>query len=46
MTDATRQKFMVLYLIPAAVMADWAKKPTPRYGSPQNRKCKRPGENG
>ncbi len=25
MTDATKQKFMVLYLIPAAVMADWAK---------------------
>jgi hypothetical protein len=25
MTDATKQKFLVLYLIPAAVMADWAK---------------------
>jgi hypothetical protein len=25
MTDATRQKFLVLYLIPASVMADWAK---------------------
>jgi hypothetical protein len=25
MTDVTKQKFMVLYLIPAAVMADWAK---------------------
>lgn len=25
MTDATKQKFMVLYLIPASVMADWAK---------------------
>jgi len=25
MTDATKQKFLVLYLIPASVMADWAK---------------------
>ena len=25
MTDDTKQKFMVLYLIPAAVMDDWAK---------------------
>ena len=25
MTSATKQKFLVLYLIPAAVMADWAK---------------------
>ena len=25
MTDATKQKFLVLYLIPASVMSDWAK---------------------
>ena len=25
MTDAPKKKFMVLYLIPASVMADWAK---------------------
>jgi hypothetical protein len=25
MADATKQKFLVLYLIPASVMADWAK---------------------
>jgi hypothetical protein len=25
MADATKQKFLVLYLIPSAVMADWAK---------------------
>ena len=25
MTDAIKQKFLVLYLIPASVMADWAK---------------------
>ena len=25
MTDATKQKFLVLYLVPASVMADWAK---------------------
>ena len=25
MTNATKQKFLVLYLIPASVMADWAK---------------------
>jgi hypothetical protein len=25
MTDGSKQKFMVLYLIPAAVVADWAK---------------------
>jgi hypothetical protein len=25
MTDATKQKFLVLYLIPSSVMADWAK---------------------
>ena len=25
MTDATKEKFLVLYLIPASVMADWAK---------------------
>jgi len=25
MTEATKQKFLVLYLIPASVMADWAK---------------------
>jgi hypothetical protein len=25
MTDATKQKFLVLYLIPTSVMADWAK---------------------
>lgn len=25
MNDATKQKFLVLYLIPASVMADWAK---------------------
>ncbi|KIZ42111.1 hypothetical protein OO17_13485 [Rhodopseudomonas palustris] len=25
MTDATKQKFLVLYLIPAAVVADWVK---------------------
>ena len=25
MTDATKQKVLVLYLIPASVMADWAK---------------------
>ena len=25
MTDGSKQKFMVLYMIPAAVMADWAK---------------------
>ena len=25
MTDATQQKFLVLYLIPTSVMADWAK---------------------
>jgi hypothetical protein len=25
MTDATKQKFLVLYLIPPSVMADWAK---------------------
>jgi len=25
MTDATNEKFLVLYLIPSSVMADWAK---------------------
>jgi hypothetical protein len=25
MADAAKQKFLVLYLIPASVMADWAK---------------------
>ena len=25
MNDATKQKFLVLYLVPAPVMADWAK---------------------
>lgn len=25
MTDTTKQKFLVLYLIPAAVVADWSK---------------------
>jgi hypothetical protein len=25
MTDATKQKFLVLYLVPSSVMADWAK---------------------
>lgn len=25
MTSATKQKFLVLYLVPVAVMADWAK---------------------
>ena len=45
MTDATKQKFLVLYLIPASVMADWAK-PIPRYGNLKNRKCKQLGGNG
>jgi hypothetical protein len=25
MTDSTKEKFLVLYLVPASVMADWAK---------------------
>ena len=36
MTDATKQKFLVLYLIPASVMADWAKTdPTIRQAEEQ-----------
>ena len=36
MTDATKQKFLVLYLIPASVMADWAKTdPTTRQAEEQ-----------
>jgi hypothetical protein len=36
MTDAIKQKFLVLYLIPASVMADWAKTdPTTRHAEEQ-----------
>jgi len=36
MTDATKQKFLVLFLIPASVMADWAKTdPTIRQAEEQ-----------
>ena len=36
MTDATKQKFLVLYLIPASVMGDWAKTdPTIRQAEEQ-----------
>ncbi len=36
MTDETKQKFLVLYLIPASVMADWAKTdPTIRQAEEQ-----------
>jgi hypothetical protein len=36
MADATKQKFLVLYLIPASVMADWAKTdPTTRQAEEQ-----------
>jgi len=40
MTDATKQKFLVLYLIPASVMADWAKTdPTIRQAEEQKMKA-------
>ena len=36
MTDATNEKFLVLYLIPSSVMADWAKTdPTIRQAEEQ-----------
>jgi len=36
MTDATKEKFLVLYLIPSSVMADWAKTdPTIRQAEEQ-----------
>jgi len=36
MTEPTKQKFLVLYLIPASVMADWAKTdPTTRQAEEQ-----------
>src|SRR4051794_34539013 len=36
MTDATKQKFLVLFLIPASVMADWEKTdPTIRQAEEQ-----------
>jgi hypothetical protein len=36
MTDATKQKFLVLYLIPASVVTDWAKTdPTTRQVAEQ-----------
>jgi hypothetical protein len=39
MTEATKQKFLVLYLIPGSVMADWAKTdPTIRQAEEQKMK--------
>src|SRR5260370_41256012 len=47
MTDATKHKFLVLYLIPASVMADWAKTdPTIRRAAGQKKQGGRGGGRG
>ena len=45
MTGQQTKKFIALYLVPASVMADWAKT-DPEIRQPRSKKCKPIGADG